>query len=234
MAASPRLSRRVLASLPAEIERPGYDIESVETGQVHLGVGAFMRAHAAVYTDAAIAAKGGPWGVAGVSLRQPTVRDQLRAQDCLYTVATHDNETTSRRLIAAIQSIDVAPDDPQRVIQLLADASVRVVTMTVTEKGYCLAPDSGMLDTENADIAHDINVSNAPRSMPGFLVAAMRARRKNNAGPLTVVACDNLPDNGARLQRGVLAFSDSVEPSLRAWIDANVRFPATMVDRIVP
>lgn len=230
----PRLSLDTLASLPADVERPRYDVATLATGQVHLGVGAFMRAHGAVYTDEAIESDGGQWGIAGVSLRQPTVREQLQPQDCLYTVATRDNEGTARRLIGAIRSIHVAPEDPRRVVGLIADSATRIVTITVTEKGYCLAPDSGALDAANADVAHDIANPQSPRSMPGFLVAAMQERRTRDSGPLTVVACDNLPDNGARLRKSVLEFADLVDGTLGQWIGQNVRFPATMVDRIVP
>ena len=228
------MSLQTLECLHREVVRPAYDYAGAGIGQVHLGVGAFMRAFVATCNDAAMAAKGGDWGIAGFSLRRASVRDQLEPQDCLYTLNVRDNETTAHQLIGAIRSIGVAPKNPQRVVTLIADASVRVVTLTVTEKGYCIAPDSGDLDRENPDLEHDFTGLHAPRSTIGFLVAGLRRRRASNGDPLTVVSCDNLPDNGSRLRKAVLAFAGEVDPSLRAWIETHVTFPATMVDRIVP
>jgi fructuronate reductase len=108
------------------------------------------------------------------------------------------------------------------------------VTITVTEKGYGLTPDTGVLDRANVDIEHDLHDLRAPRSLIGFLVGGLQSRRDADGGPLTIVSCDNLPDNGSRLRNGVLAFADEVDGTLRAWIEAHVSFPATMVDRITP
>jgi fructuronate reductase len=229
-----RLSARTLHQLQADVARPAYAWTDIGIGHVHFGVGAFMRAFVATYSDAAMAAKGGDWGIAGVSLRQQKVCEQLRPQDCLYTLHTLDNDGSACRLIGSIRSIDVAPENPQQVIDTLADPGVQVVTMTITEKGYCLAPDSGDLDRANADLEHDLRHPQAPRSMPGLLVAGMRQRQLTGGGPLTIISCDNLPDNSSRLRKGVLAFADEVDPALRDWLDAHTSFPATMVDRITP
>ena len=230
----PRLSARALKDLHPDVARPAYDFANTGVGQVHLGVGAFMRAFVAHYNDAALAASGGNWGIAGVSLRQRNVYEQLQPQDCLYTLNVRDNDHSGYRLIGSIRSIDVAADDPQRIIGLIAASNVQLVTMTITEKGYCTAPDSGDLDRRNPVIDHDLKDPHSPRSMPGLLVAGLQQRRKAGAGPLTIVSCDNLPDNGRRLQRAVLQFADDVDATLRAWIEGNARFPATMVDRITP
>jgi fructuronate reductase len=230
----PRLSAKTLGDLRPDVQRPAYDVAKTRVGHVHLGVGAFMRAFVADYNDAALAAKGGDWGIAGVSLRQKNVYKQLQPQDCLYTLNVRDSDHSSYRLIGSIRSIDVAPDEPQRIVGLLADAKVQVVTMTITEKGYCIAPDSGDLDRSNRAIAHDLKDPHSPESMHGLLVAAMQKRRKAGGGPVTMVSCDNLPDNGKRLRHAVLAFADDVDSTLRSWIENNVRFPATMVDRITP
>ncbi len=230
----PRLSTQTLELVQPDVARPAYDFQRTGIGHVHFGVGAFMRAFVAIYSDDALASKGGDWGIAGVSLRQKTVSDQLEPQDCLYSLATLDNDSTAYRLIGAIRSIDVAPDHPQRIIELLAAPSVHVVTITVTEKGYGLAPDSGELDRSNPDIEHDLQDLREPRSLLGFLVAGLRLRRDTVGVPLTIVSCDNLPDNGKRLRNGVLTFADEVDENLRAWIESSVSFPATMVDRITP
>lgn len=229
-----RLSMQTLDDLHPEVVRPAYSFSSTGIGHVHFGVGAFMRAFVASYNDAALAAKGGDWGIAGVSLRQKNVWQQLHPQDCLYTLAIRDNESTLRQLITSIRSIDVAPENPQHIIDRLTDPAVRVVTMTITEKGYCLAPDSGDLDRMNSALEHDLRNSGEPQSMLGLLVAGMQRRRKANSAPLTIVSCDNLPDNGSRLRNGVLTFADEIDATLRAWIETHVSFPATMVDRITP
>ena len=234
MRSPPRLSVQALDHLHPDVVRPAYAYTASGVGHVHLGVGAFMRAFVGNCNDAAMAAKGGDWGIAGVSLRQKTVWDQLQPQDCLYTLSVRDNEAVSHQLIGSIRSMDVAPENPQRVVDHLAAASVNVVTITVTEKGYCLDPDSGELDRLNPALAHDLHDLGEPQSLLGLLVAGLQRRRKDDSGPLTIVSCDNLPDNGSRLQNAVLAFADEVDPSLRAWIDEQTSFPATMVDRIVP
>lgn len=234
MQSPPRLSSLTLGNLHPDVARPAYAFASTGIGHVHFGAGAFMRAFVASYSDAALAAKGGDWGIAGVSLRQKKVWQQLQPQDCLYTLAIRDNDIAAHRLIGSIRSIDVAPESPQRIIDTLAGTAVHIVTMTITEKGYCLAPDSGDLDRSNPALEHDLRDLHEPQSMPGLLVAGMQKRRKTNSGPLTIVSCDNLPDNGGRLRNGVLAFADEVDASLRAWIETHVSFPATMVDRITP
>ena len=231
---APRLSLETLGDLHPDVTRPAYAHASTGIGHVHFGVGAFMRAFVAFYSDQAMAAQGGEWGIAGVSLRQKKVREQLQPQDCLYTLAIRDNDISEYRLIGSIRSIDVAPENPQHIVDTLADAAVRIVTATITEKGYCLDPDSGDLDRSNSDLAADLQDLSKPRTMLGFLVAGMQRRRENNSGPLTIVSCDNLPDNGSRLRDAVLAFADEVDSSLREWIEAHSSFPATMVDRITP
>jgi fructuronate reductase len=225
---------QTLNDLHPDVTRPGYAHASTGIGHVHFGVGAFMRAFIGCYNDQALAARGGDWGIAGVSLRQKKVWEQLHPQDCLYTLAIRDNDISEYRLIGSIKSIDVAPENPQHIVDTLADAAVRIVTATITEKGYCLDPDSGDLDRSNPDLAADLQDLSEPKSMLGFLVAGMRRRRENDSGPLTIISCDNLPNNGSRLRNAVLAFADEVDSSLRAWIETHASFPATMVDRITP
>lgn len=233
-AAGERLRERSLPQLSADVRRPGYDRHSAGTGIVHLGVGAFMRAHVAVYCDDAMEEKPGDWAIAGVSLRRPNMRDRLDLQDGLYTVGEFDAASEQRRLIGALTSMHVAPEDPAAVVRLLADARVHVITLTVTEKGYCLDPDSGKLSLGHPDIAHDLTEPQWPRSTIGFLVAGLAARTRAGAAPPTIVSCDNLPGNGRRLRAAVLAFAEEQSTALSGWIAAHVAFPATMIDRIVP
>ncbi|MEQ9561670.1 MAG: mannitol dehydrogenase family protein [Woeseiaceae bacterium] len=234
MTAVPRLSILTRSALPGTVTRPAVDRANCGIGIVHLGVGAFMRAHVAMYCDDAMARDGGNWGIAGVSLRQRTVYDQLNPQDCLYTVAVRDDANTQFALVEAIRSIHVAPEDPGNVLRLLSDPNVRIVTLTITEKGYCLDPDSGDLDLDHKDIAHDLAHLDAPRSAIGFIVAALRARFTEGAPPVSLLSCDNLPANGARLRAGVLRFAREIDADLAERIEKEITFPATMVDRIVP
>ena len=229
-----RLSNATLAGLPAEVERPGYDRAAVKTGVVHLGIGAFHRAHQAVVFDDALRSGDLRWGVLGVSLRSPGVRDQLNPQNGLYSVVVRAGASDRTRIIGAVQGVLVAPEDPAAVVAAMASADVHLVTLTVTEKGYRLDPASGGLLTEDPDVAADLADLTAPRTAPGFLVAALAQRRRLGLPPFTVISCDNLPHNGARVRSAVLAMADAHDTALAQWIAAEGAFPQTMVDRIVP
>lgn len=229
-----RLSNATLAGLPAEVERPGYDRTVVKTGVVHLGIGAFHRAHQAVVFDDALRSGDRRWGVLGVSLRSPGVRDQLEPQDGLYSVIIRDGVSDRARIIGAVQGVLVAPEDPAAVVAAMASPDVHLVTLTVTEKGYRLDPASGGLLTGDPDVLADLSDLSRPRTAPGFLVAALAERRRQGLAPFTVVSCDNLPHNGARVRSAVLAMAQAHDPALAEWISAEGAFPQTMVDRIVP
>lgn len=234
MATAPRLSESARAALPPDVKQAPYNRSTLGVGIAHLGAGAFMRAHTAVYCDDAIAARGGNWGIAGVSLRQRDVYNRLQPQDCLYIVGERDGTETILRLVGAIRSIDVAPENPQKVVRVLAHRDLRIITLTVTEKGYCLDPASGELDLNHAGIAHDLRNLDGPKTAIGFIVAALKQRQAINAPAVTIVSCDNLPGNGARLRAAVLRFARQLDPALADWIDRSIAFPSTMVDRIVP
>ncbi|WP_316014123.1 mannitol dehydrogenase family protein [Roseobacter sp. HKCCA0434] len=201
---------------------------------VHLGPGAFFRAFNAIYTDEAMAAAGGDWGICAVSLRSPDARDQLEPQDGLYTAVELGPEGRRHRLIGSIARVLVAPEDQAAVIAAMADPAVRVVTLTITEKGYCHNPATGALDPDHPDIVHDLDHPDSPRSAIGFLCAALAQRRRDGAPPLTVLSCDNLPSNGSLARGVVLDFARRREPDLADWIADTIPFPATMVDRITP
>jgi len=228
----PRLGPASLDALDARVQRPSYDRATVGCGIVHLGVGAFMRAHVAVYCDDVLRT-GDDWGIAGVSLRRPDVSRQLAPQDCLYTVRI-GAESSEYRLVGSLRSIAVAPEDPGATVDSLASPSTRVVTITVTEKGYCIDPHRGGLAAEHPDIVHDLAHPAEPRSLVGLLYAACRQRRDRSAGGITVLSCDNLPSNGALLRRAVLDFASLSGGELGGWIERNVAFPSSMIDRIVP
>ena len=203
-------------------------------GIVHLGPGAFFRAFNAVYTDEAMAASGGDWGICAVSLRSPTARDQMAPQGGVFTSVTLGPEGRQARVIGAVSEVLVLPEDPEAVLARMADPAVRIVSLTVTEKGYCHAPATGALNPAHPDIVADLASPGAPRSVPGLLVAALARRRAAGTPPFTVLSCDNLPSNGRLARRVVLEFARLRDPALAGWIAAEGAFPATMVDRITP
>ena len=229
-----RLSNATLTRLPKGVERPGYDRSQVKVGIVHLGIGAFHRAHQAVYTDSVLASGDCNWGILGVSLRSGDTRDALGAQDGLYAVATRDGSGDNFRVIGSIQDVLVAPENPEAVLAAMADPAVRIVSLTVTEKGYCYAPASASLDESHADVVHDLAHPDTPRSAIGFIVEALARRRTSGTEPFTLLSCDNLPANGETLKRVVTRFAELRDPELAHHIRHEVAFPSTMVDRIVP
>jgi len=201
---------------------------------VHLGPGAFFRAFCAVYTEEAMEASGEDWGILGVSLMSPTARDQLGPQGGVYTALELAPERASPRIINTIADVLVAPEDPAAVVAAMAAPDVRIVSLTITEKGYCHEPATGRLNPDHPDIRHDLSNITAPKSAPGIVVAALKARHAAGLLPFTVLSCDNLPSNG-RVARGViLDFARALDPALAQWIEAEVPFPSTMVDRITP
>jgi fructuronate reductase len=208
--------------------------EAPEVGIVHLGPGVFFRAFQAIYTDEAMAAAGGDWGICAVSLQSPTARDQLAPQGGVYTSVTLAPEGPEYRVIGSIARVLVAPDDPEAVLAAMAAPEVRVVSLTITEKGYCHEPSTGRLRLDHPGIAADLANPSAPSTAIGFLVEALDRRRVAGSAPFTVLSCDNLPDNGHLVARVVADFARARDPALADWIVANVRFPATMVDRITP
>jgi len=230
----PRLSNATLDSLSAEVERPGYDRSAVSTGVVHLGVGAFHRAHQAAVFDTLIRQGDPRWGVRGASLRSAGVRDQMNPQDGLYAMTVRDGTDERVRVIGAVEDVLVAPEDPSTLVHALAAPQTHLVTLTITEKGYKLDPATGSLLEDDAEVAADLADLSHPRTAPGFLTAALSLRKARGLKPFTAISCDNLPHNGERLKASVLAMAGRSDPALRDWIEAEGAFPQTMVDRIVP
>jgi fructuronate reductase len=203
--------------------RPGYDRDARGIGIVHFGIGAFHRAHMAAYTDDAMAAEGGDWRIVGVSLRSPKVRDQMRAQDGLYTLVERSASGSKLRIIGAVADVLVASEERERLVATLAAPTTHIASFTITEKGYCRAPD-GSLDPVLAD----------DRSAYAYLAEAFVRRRDAGMPGLTLLSCDNLSGNGAQLKRLMGEYLENHTPDLRAWFDAECTCPSTMIDRIVP
>lgn len=215
--------------LPAAVQRPGYDRAALRAGILHLGPGAFMRAHLAAYTDTALVQDTG-WGIEVAGLRNSDTADLLNRQNGLYTLLVRDGDRTQARVVGAILR-GLAPGD---ILPRMADPAIRIVSLTITEKAYGLNPATGALDANHPDIAADLAAPNAPRSAVGLISAGLGARRAAGITPFTPLSCDNLPGNGAVLRRLVLDYTTRHDPALAGWIAANVPFPSTMVDRITP
>lgn len=257
------LANATLPSLSAQIARPLYDRAALKPGIVHLGIGAFHRAHQAVMTEAVLNAQAQErgasspqtakspkaqaethapentpapeaWGILAASLRSPDTRDALAPQDWLYTVAIGDRTGVRYQVIGAVCGGLVAPENPEALLEAMADPAIRIVSLTVTEKGYCHDPATGTLDPAHPDIVHDLATPHCPRSAPGFLVEALRRRHARGLPPFTILCCDNLPANGRTVKRVVVALAALQDTVLSAYIEQYGAFPCTMVDRIVP
>ncbi|MGA8203343.1 MAG: mannitol dehydrogenase family protein [Woeseiaceae bacterium] len=231
-----RLSNDALAGLPAAVARPDYDRSLLKPRIVHLGIGNFHRAHQAVYTDAALNAARdddaqADWGICGVSLRRPDMRDKLAAQDGLYTLEVRNNDERRQRVIGSVIDVLVGPEGPAVVIERMSRADV--ITLTVTEKAYGLDA-AGRLDLGADALQKDLHNPGTPDTVIGYLAAALARRRTTDRAPVTIVCCDNLTGNGAKLEAAVHAFLAESDRSTLDWVTSNAAFPSTMVDRIVP
>ncbi len=229
-----RLDLSTLDRLPAAVDTPKYDPRLVGIGIVHLGIGAFHRAQTAVFSDDALALERADWGICGVSLRSADVRDRLVPQDGLYTAVEKSPAGTRRRVIGSVREVLFLGDQRDAIRTRLIEPETRIVSLTITEKGYCHDPATGALNAAHPDIAHDLAHPHQPKSAIGLLAVALDARRLAHGRAFTILCCDNLPHNGVLVRGLVLAFAEMRDPSLAAWIAEHARFPSTMVDRIVP
>ncbi|MEV7132277.1 mannitol dehydrogenase family protein [Arthrobacter sp. NPDC093128] len=207
-------------------------------GIVHLGLGNFHRAHQAVYTDAAISAHGGDWGIIGVSSRSSAVTDAMHAQDMTYTVVEISPEGSTFSTPRVHSDAFVAAENPERVVAEIGAATTRIVSLTVTENGYTYSPATGSLNVADTDVQHDLTQATDPLTPIGQIVRGLQLRSRTHGEPVTILSCDNLSDNGHHTRRLVREFA-SLLPAAEAadilqWMDANVTFPSSMVDRIVP
>lgn len=229
-----RLSLATLDALPGAVAAPGYDPRRIAIGVVHLGIGAFHRAQTAVYSDDALAQQPGAWGICGVSLRSADVRDRLSSQDGLYTAVEKSPSGIRRRVIGSVREVLFLGDQRESVAARLASPETRIVSLTITEKGYCHDPATGKLNLAHPDIAHDLADAGRPQSAIGLIVGALESRMRNGSNAFTVLCCDNLPHNGALVRGLVIAFAQARDAALAHWIGERASFPSTMVDRIVP
>ncbi len=226
-----QLSISTLPQLDDATSTPKYDLAQTDVGIVHIGPGAFHRAHQAYYTEKALE-YGGNWRIHGVSMRSGTLKEALSSQDNLYTLRIVDNEPETH-IIGAIKTLSTLSEDRESVVEALANEQTKIITLTVTEKGYCLNA-QGNLDTEHADIKTDLVDPDTPISAVGLLVKALKLRKQSGYADVTIISCDNVSDNGKKLKQAVTEFAAKTDETLGQWILENVAFPCTMVDSITP
>jgi fructuronate reductase len=234
----PRLSLATARSV-STASVPDYDPGELGTGIVHLGIGAFHRAHQAVFTDAATDITDGGWGIVGVTQRSTRVLEQLRPQDGLFTVVTASGGAeVQARIVGSVRAVVSAQSEPAALRAAMGAAGTRIVSMTVTEKGYAGDLSTGMLDTLNPLVERDLTDIEPHRSVIGQLVGAFQQRAERGLGGVTVLCCDNVTRGGDLVRELCGQFLQhsplGADGSLTTWIQANVRFPNTLVDRIVP
>ncbi|VVP96759.1 Polyol:NADP oxidoreductase [Pseudomonas fluorescens] len=233
-----KLNQQNLQRLAAEVHLPAYSLSDTRQGIAHIGVGGFHRAHQAYYTDALMnTGEALDWAICGVGLRAEDrrARDDLKEQDYLFTLfELGDSDDTEVRVIGAIRDMLLAEDGAQALIDKLADPQIRIVSLTITEGGYCIDDSNGEFMAHLPQIQHDLAHPESPKTVFGFLCAALEKRRAAGIPAFTVMSCDNLPHNGAVTRKALLAFATLRNSNLCSWIDANVSFPNAMVDRITP
>lgn len=232
-----RLRRDSLSELPATVRSPAYDRSDLTPGIVHIGLGNFHRAHQAWYLHQLMQqGQAYDWAIIGAGVRNydAEMRKRLLAQDCLTTLIELDPKGVSAEVIGPM--IDYLPieDDNAALIRTMADSSIRIVSLTVTEGGYFLDTNTGVFNTDHPDIRHDAENPDQPRTAFGSIVSALRHRRATNAIPFTALSCDNLQGNGTILRKCIVGLARMSDPDLADWIDRNGAFPNSMVDCIVP
>lgn len=233
-----KLKRLNLSQLPPQVRLPAYSVASPRQGIAHIGVGGFHRAHQAYYTDALMnLGLDQDWSICGIGLRPEDrrVRDELASQDYLYTLyELGDGDGHEVRVIGAISQMLLAEDGVQALIDKLASPDIRIVSLTITEGGYCIDDSSGEFMLHLPQIQHDLAHPRQPRTVFGLLCAALQQRRAAGIAAFTLMSCDNLPHNGAVTRKALLAFAARRDADLHDWIARHVSFPNAMVDRITP
>lgn len=232
------LSRATLSLLPPAIVKPRFDPATVRPGIVHLGFGGFHRAHMARYTHdlMGLRREASEWGIVGVGLLAPDrrVHDALEPQNALYTLVERQGDDEIATVIASISKVIFAAESSQAALRAIDDPGIRIVSLTVTENGYCLRSATKTLDREHPAIARDLECPEQPLSAIGLIVEAYRRRMLSGGNAFTTLSCDNIQHNGAVVRDVVLAFAGWRDPALAEWIASNASFPNTMVDRITP
>ncbi|AWG20616.1 mannitol dehydrogenase [Flavobacterium faecale] len=232
------LNNSSLKELSARVSVPQYNRENVTAGIVHVGVGGFHRAHEAMYLDQLLHDfSNTKWGICGVALLSfdQKIYNVLKEQDGLYTLVVKELDgSLTKRVIGSIVEYLFAPDSPRAVIEKMANPEVKIITLTITEGGYNLNEATGEFNLDNPQIIHDSQNASEPKTIFGYLTQALKLRKEQNSGPVTILSCDNIEGNGHVTKKMLLSYITFAEPDLLNWIESNVSFPNSMVDRITP
>jgi len=227
------LRQTTLSAVGDRVSVPSFRREVLSGGVVHLGVGNFHRAHQAMYFDQLADLGLTTWGLTGVGLRNPTLKDALSVQDNLFTVVQQDGARSMARVVGSMVDYFYAPSESSRVLTALTSRRTRLVTLTLTGDGYPFGC-AGELRNPDQDVRHDLHHPHSPRTAWGYLLEALGRRRASGGRPFTVLSCDNLPDSGGVTRANVLGFADRRDHQLSRWISEHVSFPNALVDRITP
>jgi fructuronate reductase len=224
----------MLNRIPADVRTPSYDRSALSAGVVHIGFGAFHRAHQAPIFEKLIELGDMRWGVVGASLRSTALAETLAAQDGLFSLLVEEDDRRSASVIGTTIGIIAARKDPHRLIEAIASPATQMVTITITEKGYKLDPSSGQLLADDPDVKADVAHLERPATIAGYLAAGLKLRRDRALPPITIASCDNMSDNGRKLSNSVVRVARAQDDRLGDWIERHCTFPNSMVDRIVP
>jgi mannitol 2-dehydrogenase len=231
------LSNATLGQLPPQVQRPTYPRAEIKEGIVHIGVGGFHRAHQALYIDDLLQHHGvRDWGICGLGIRPPDkkLHDILTAQNAMYLLVEREGDQATGRIIGAHTRSVLGPENPAAAISILASPSTRIVTLTITEAGYCVDDATGEFLANHPDVVHDLKNPTAPVTAFGYLTAALQKRRASGLPPFTVLSCDNLEHNGKLTRKALTSYAALVDDKLASWLENDGAFPNSMVDRITP
>ncbi|WP_111707933.1 mannitol dehydrogenase family protein [Lutibacter citreus] len=232
------LNQNNLAKIANRIACPKYNRTDIKTGIVHVGIGGFHRAHEAFYTDQLLHDESvKEWGICGVALLDfdTKIYNTLKEQDGLYTLIVKELDgSLTKRVIGSIVEYLFAPENPSKVIEKMASPDVKIITLTITEGGYNYNEATRAFDFENPLIQHDLEHSQAPKTIFGYLTEALKLRQQRGLKGVTIQSCDNIQGNGHMAKKMLLSYVEKAAPELVSWIEKNVSFPNSMVDRITP
>jgi mannitol 2-dehydrogenase len=233
-----KLNSESLSLLPKEVLTPAYERSEIKTGIVHIGIGGFHRAHEAFYTDQILQQKNTKdWGICGIALLDSDIKiyNALASQDGLYTLmVTESDGTLNARVIGSIIEYLFAPENPDAVIEKMADRDIKIITLTITEGGYNFNAATGEFQINEPSVQWDLNNPETPKTVFGYITQALKRRRDRGRQGLTIQSCDNIQKNGDLLKKMLLTYVKEAEPGMIEWIEKHVTFPNSMVDRITP
>ncbi len=229
-----QLSNKLLDHLLDDIIKPDLELQKASIGMVHLGLGNFFRAHQCFFTQEAMRLDGGNWAYAAATLSSSYAIDSLKKQDFLYTHVRHGSNETKLQIMNIIKDAILLRENAEPFFQYLENPNICIITLTITEKGYYFEPASGQLLYQHPDIISDLQHFHQPKTAIGFLVEALRRRKAAINKGITILSCDNLPDNGKVTKNVIIQYAQKIDPDLASWIEQYVTFPSSMVDRITP